>query len=526
MKPGLVSLAQLPALITSGDLLPGGGPLNGRRWAGQTLVRCWAAACGAEPMALAHAHPASLQELLPLLRQAGHSGPLHGLPLTDPHRIKPWGGLFLPDPSIGRWAQWRRPAGAAAFSLIGQIHTLSTPAAQALIADLVSEPVRPWDALICTSRAGQAVVRDLIDDRIQQLLSRCGGERARFEAQLPQLPVIPLPVPVQRMQAELPPAASARQALGLPPEAAVLVWLGRLSLLTKQDPWPAYALLQRLAGQLDRPLVLVECGPDDSPPQAEHLQQLRQLCPAVRFVRLGGEEPVPEPVKLQALAAADIGLFLVDNPQETFGLAVVEAMAAGLPLVASDWDGYRDLVRHGTDGFLIPSRWASTAALVSGSLGWQQLTGLNSFPMTSGALAQLVQLDLQAAEAALLSLLHDASLRRAMGHAARSRALAQFDAAVVMGEYRALFDELARLRAAAPLAAHQPDPLPLSLDPVRLFAGFASAAPPSEMAAPDGDLPAQVRQGRQGLWQMILAAVSEDQRAALLADLQRKHLQP
>jgi hypothetical protein len=95
-----------------------------------------------------------------------------------------------------------------------------------------------------------------------------------------------------------------------------------------------------------------------------------------------------------------------------------------------------------------------------------------------------------------------------------------------MGEYRALFDELARLRAAAPLAAHQPDPLPLSLDPVRLFAGFASAAPPSEMAAPDGDLPAQVRQGRQGLWQMILAAVSEDQRAALLADLQRKHLQP
>ena len=58
-----------------------------------------------------------------------------------------------------------------------------------------------------------------------------------------------------------------------------------------------------------------------------------------------------EEIKRQALAAADIAVFLVDNPQETFGLAVVEAMAAGLPLVVSDWNGYRDLVRDGMDGF-------------------------------------------------------------------------------------------------------------------------------------------------------------------------------
>ena len=38
------------------------------------------------------------------------------------------------------------------------------------------------------------------------------------------------------------------------------------------------------------------------------------------------------------MAASDMALFLVDNLQETFGLAVAEAMAAGLPVVASDWD--------------------------------------------------------------------------------------------------------------------------------------------------------------------------------------------
>ena len=100
----------------------------------------------------------------------------------------------------------------------------------------------------------------------------------------------------------------------------------------------------------------------------------RQLCPSVRFVRLGGTQPVSEQVKHQALAAADVAVSLVDNPQETFGLAVAEAMA-GVPLVVSDWNGYRDLVRDGLDGFRIPTRWANVAGHASVSLGWQQLFG-------------------------------------------------------------------------------------------------------------------------------------------------------
>ena len=97
----------------------------------------------------------------------------------------------------------------------------------------------------------------------------------------------------------------------------------------------------------------------------------------------------------QSLAAADVAISLVDNAQETFGLAVAEAMAAGLPLVVSDWSGYRDLVRNGIDGYLIPSAWATSAPHVSVSLGWQQFTGMQSFPAVAGALAQLVQIDLE-----------------------------------------------------------------------------------------------------------------------------------
>ena len=54
-------------------------------------------------------------------------------------------------------------------------------------------------------------------------------------------------------------------------------------------------------------------------------------------------------------AAADLFLSLVDNPQETFGLAPVEAMAAGVPVVVSDWDGYRYTVSDGVEGFRVPT---------------------------------------------------------------------------------------------------------------------------------------------------------------------------
>ena len=168
-----MALQSLPVLITSGDLLPGGGDLNGRRWAGQQLLRCWARQAGSRPMALAHADPAQLEQLHPWLNSQGFSGELHALGLLDPEPCKTWGGFFLPDPSIGRWAQWRQPVGSAAFSLIGQIHTLSTPAALGHLQDLVTEPVQPWDAVICSSRAGRDAVEQVLDSREKSIAYWC-----------------------------------------------------------------------------------------------------------------------------------------------------------------------------------------------------------------------------------------------------------------------------------------------------------------------------------------------------------------
>ena len=175
--------------------------------------------------------------------------------------------------------------------------------------------------------------------------------------------------------------------------------------------------------------------------------------------------------------ASDLVLSLVDNIQETFGLSIAEAMAAGRPVVASNWNGYRDLVRHGVDGYLIPSRWDEQAKYVSFPLGWMQKLELSSFPHISGSFAQLVQLDLDAAEAAVLTLLSQPTIASAMGRAARNRALQQFEPNCVMARYSELFDELTSRRKASKNVFGASAP-PIRFDPVRCFAGYASNVDP------------------------------------------------
>ena len=105
--------------------------------------------------------------------------------------------------------------------------------------------------------------------------------------------------------------ADARRNLGLPVEAHVVMWLGRRSMLTKVDPWPSYYVLQRAASRLGRPIWLVECGPDDTPEQARHFQELQKYCPDSMFTSRGIS--MPEHVKQKALIACDFVLSLVDK---------------------------------------------------------------------------------------------------------------------------------------------------------------------------------------------------------------------
>ena len=143
--------------------------------------------------------------------------------------------------------------------------------------------------------------------------------------------------------------SEARRKLGLPPDHAIILCLARFAPITKMDLHPCLLALQRLIRENghERILLVAAGSVDKSDVYFEVMVGL------TNHVLMKADFPAEE--KGLLLAAADVFLSPSDNLQESFGIAPVEAMLAGLPCVLSNWNGYRELVRDGETGFLIPT---------------------------------------------------------------------------------------------------------------------------------------------------------------------------
>ena len=417
----------------------------------------------------------ALQTLLEPVLASGAQIHLHAD--LDPALITGSGCLHLPDPSLHHWCWLRADGASSRFSLTGVTHTLCSHGVMQGLEQLVTAPLEPWDALVCTSRSALQVV--------QQAMA-CMHERLerRFEQTLPltpgpQLPLIPLgidPEPfhwrgrfANRQEQRL----HARQQLGLSTSARVVLFLGRLSFHSKAHPLPLYRALERLSGHHE--LVLLECGHIFNADIASAYDQLARHFPHLKLKRLGGLTPASDEDKKLALAAADLFCSPADNLQETFGLSVLEAMASSLPVVASDWNGYRDLVLHGSTGWLVPCRDLLQVQPHPEELDRRFSLGLQDYDSTVGLRSLGVVLDHAALEKALDDLLAAPDLCAAMGEAGRKRIQSVFAWPVVSGLYRELWSELSERRASARLKANS-HPWPVA-HAARLFASHASDLP-------------------------------------------------
>lgn len=194
-----------------------------------------------------------------------------------------------------------------------------------------------------------------------------------------------------------------RREMGWRPADLVVCAVGRLAAVKNYQ-----GLLEAAARLADlRPRLKVAIVGDG--PERARLEQ--------RVLRLGLRENVffaGERRDVRAwLACADV--FALPSDYEGISVALLEAMSAGVPAVATRVGGNAEVVRHGENGLLVPPR--DPAAL-------------------AGALREL---------------LLDAALRRAMGQAASRTVRERFDLARTVRKYEELYLSLLR---PAPLADH------------------------------------------------------------------------
>jgi glycosyltransferase involved in cell wall biosynthesis len=175
---------------------------------------------------------------------------------------------------------------------------------------------------------------------------------------------------------------------------ARLVWFKGLHDLVAAAPAVVKAFPQTV-------FVLVGDGP-----QRDHLEhEANELGVAANFIFLGERHDVPSLLR-------GFDLFVLPSVSEGLPITILEAMAAGKAVIATEVGGVPELVEHGVTGLLVPPR------------------------------------DPTALGAALISLLGDRPRRSAMGRSGRQRLARAFNAERMVAETDALFQRL--LRAATP----------------------------------------------------------------------------
>jgi glycosyltransferase involved in cell wall biosynthesis len=460
-----------------------GPKLMGRHVAGQSFLRGFLTHSRCSEFWALVENQEHARQFVQTVSSSGRLEPVRTVDKTNLASLHRPGVVFCPGPGIGRQAFHRSAFGHGAWSLCGITHTTSSALAMDALADLITAPVQPWDAVICTSAAVKDNVTRLLQAQHDYLQDRLGTSKLT----LPHLPVIPLGIRTQDFVFSASQKADARAALSVSAETLVVLFMGRLSFHAKAHPLSMYQALETAARATGKEVVLVECGwhANEFISKA-YIDAASLACPSVRVVILDGKKAEDRQV---AWAGADVFCSLSDNIQETFGLAPVEAMAAGLPVVVSDWDGYRDTVRDGIDGFRIPTLMPQPG--LGADLALRHALEIDTYDMYCGYTCSLVAVDVQATAHAFVQLFNSPELRHRLGESGRRRAQEVYDWKPLIGQYEALWARLSEMRRdqAKDLKALA-YPWPARMDPFHAFAGYATRAlaPQTELARVDADV--------------------------------------
>jgi L-malate glycosyltransferase len=209
------------------------------------------------------------------------------------------------------------------------------------------------------------IVKGLVRRNVDGLLAVSEYVACAFEGtHHPKTKVVHNCVDLERFSPTASTRADARARLGLGERTPVAVLVGQLTpwkgqleaieaVASIRDEWPEITLL--IVGQVTFPNSRVY---DNLGYQRTlHDSALAAGGDAIRF--LGQRSDVPE-----LLRAADVAV--VPSWEEPFGRTIIEAMAAGVPVIATSVGGPPEIIEHDRDGLLVeprnPELWAATIA--------------------------------------------------------------------------------------------------------------------------------------------------------------------
>jgi glycosyltransferase involved in cell wall biosynthesis len=328
--------------------------------------------------------------------------------------------LFTSSHHIAKFVPFRQFCGRPQWPICGLTHGLSSNTLIPSYTWNYFAALQHNDAIICTTTSGQTALRSVFEN-LGSNEAITGVRGSPFPV---QTPIIPLGIDIED-EATTSRAESAGGSSGF-----VVLSIGRLSASYKADLRPAIAAFLR-AENLPDGSTLILAGDDTQSHCAQSLQEFADGFASARKVVVMPD--ISASMKSSLFKMADVALCLTDTYEETFGLSVLEAMAAGLPVVAPSWDGYRDLVLHESTGFLVSTHvWTDTS----------YLNAVSMLIDPAFALSQRVVVDAEEIIRCLSLLGKDKASRREMGVRAKQRARALFSWQTVIQQYECLWDKL------------------------------------------------------------------------------------
>ena len=396
-------------------------------------------------------------------QEINHGKKIEGFLSADLGLAEHAGTLYYPGPDLADMALKRAQFGSGKWSLCGITHTTSSARAMDSIASWLTAPLEPWDAIICTSIAVKRNVELILDSELARLKRRLGVTKVT----LPELPVIPLGINTDDFVFSDTERAAARAALKLERDTVAVLYVGRLSFHAKAHPLAMYQALEVAATKTKKDIVLIECGWFANEYARKAFEEAASVtCPSVRIVRLDGRE---QRNRALAWSGADIFCSLADNIQETFGITPIEAMAAGLPCVVTDWDGYKDTISEDV-GFRTPT--SIPAPGLGQDLANRHASNRDNYDFYCGHTCLFVGVDIEATVESFIRLIENENLRKEMGAAGRLRARNLYDWAKIIPQYEDLWGRLATARQLAGKVSIRATPT--RLDPYYAFSHYAT----------------------------------------------------